>query len=59
MCRRPFKDESVNVGGWIAMNLDAEVWHEAEMVWGKKVRIEGRIKWTNPPSMISTNSING
>jgi hypothetical protein len=29
------------------------------MVWGKKVRIEGRIKWMNPPSMISTNSING
>gem|GEM_PF-5479834 len=41
------------------MNLDAEVWHEAKMVWGKKVRIEGRIKWMNPPSMISTNSING
>ena len=59
MCRRSFKDESVNVGGWIAMNLDEEVWHEAEMVWGKKVSIEGRIKWMNPPSMISINSING
>jgi hypothetical protein len=54
-----FQGRIGEVGGWIAMNLDAEVWHEAEMVWGKKVRIEGRIKWTNPPSMISTNSING
>jgi hypothetical protein len=39
-CRRSFKDESVDVKAWIVANLDAEVWPDAEMVWGKRVKLE-------------------
>lgn len=36
-CRRLFRDKSVDVKAWMAANLDAEVWPEAEMVWGRRV----------------------
>lgn len=36
-CRRSFRDETVDVKAWMAANLDAEVWPEAEMVWGRRV----------------------
>ena len=39
-CRRSFRDETVDVKAWMAANLDAEVWPEAEMVWGKRVKLE-------------------
>lgn len=42
-CRRSFKDESVkDVGGWIVANLDAEVRPGYEMVWGRRMRWEGK-----------------
>jgi hypothetical protein len=42
-CRRAFRDESVkDVPGWMAANLDAEARPDAEMVWGRRVKREGR-----------------
>lgn len=35
-CRRSYWDETVDVKAWMAANLDAEVWPNAEIVWGKK-----------------------
>ena len=41
-CRRSFPDESVeDVPGWMAMNLDEVVRPDAEMVWGKRLNLEG------------------
>jgi hypothetical protein len=38
-CRRSFKDESVkDMAGWMAINLDAEVRPDAEMIWGKRAK---------------------
>lgn len=43
-CRRTFVDDSVNnVGGWIRENIDAELWPNAEIVWGKRVKWEPRV----------------
>jgi hypothetical protein len=42
-CRRSYRDSVDDVGGWMAANLDAEVWPGYEMMWGKKVRLEGKI----------------
>jgi hypothetical protein len=43
-CRRSFVDHSVNdVGGWIRENIDAELWPNAEIVWGKRVKWEPRV----------------
>ncbi len=43
-CRRTFVDDSVNgVGGWIRENIDAELWPNAEIVWGKRVKLEPRV----------------
>jgi hypothetical protein len=40
-CRRSFKDDSVkDVGGWIMVNLDAEVQPAFMMVWGRRVKLE-------------------
>jgi hypothetical protein len=37
-------DHSVNdVGGWIRENIDAELWPNAEIVWGKRVKWEPRV----------------
>jgi hypothetical protein len=36
-CRRSYRDETVDVKAWMAANLDAEVWPEAEMVRGRRV----------------------
>ena len=42
-CRRSFVDYSVNdVGGWIMANIDAELWPEAKMVWGKRLKLEAK-----------------
>lgn len=41
-CRRSFRDETVDVKAWIMANLDAEVWPEAEMVWGRRVKWEAK-----------------
>jgi len=38
-CLRVFRDETVDVKEWMAVNLDAERWPEYEMVWGKRVAI--------------------
>jgi hypothetical protein len=37
-CRRSYRDSVDDVGGWMAANLDAEVWPGFEMVWGKRVK---------------------
>lgn len=37
-CLRVFRDETVDVKEWMAVNLDAERWPEYEMVWGRRVR---------------------
>jgi hypothetical protein len=43
-CRRTFVNDSVNdVGGWIRENIDAELWPNAEIVWGKRVKWEPRV----------------
>jgi hypothetical protein len=39
-CRRSFKDETVDLQAWIVANLDEVVWPDAEMVWGKRVKLE-------------------
>lgn len=36
-CHLSFRDESVDVNEWMAVNLDAEVWPEAELVWGRRI----------------------
>ena len=42
-CRRTFVDDSVNdVGGWIRENIDAELWPNAEIVWGKRVKLDAK-----------------
>lgn len=38
-CRRLFRDETVDVKGWMAANLDGDVQPGFEMVWGKRVAI--------------------
>jgi hypothetical protein len=36
-CRRLFEDRSVgDVGKWVVKNLEAEVWPDSDMVWGRK-----------------------
>ena len=41
-CCRSFTDESVkDVGAWIVKNLDVEVRPDAEMIWGKRVKLKG------------------
>lgn len=41
-CRRSFRDESVrDVPGWMAVNLYEAFRPDAEMVCGKRVRLEG------------------
>jgi hypothetical protein len=42
-CRRSYRDSVDDVGGWMTANLDTEVWPVYEMIWGKKVRLEGKI----------------
>jgi hypothetical protein len=40
-CRRTFVDDSVNdVGGWIRENIDAELWPNAKIVWGKRLKLD-------------------
>jgi hypothetical protein len=39
-CRRSFRDETVDVKEWIVANLNAEVWPDAEMVWGKRLKLD-------------------
>jgi len=42
-CRRTLMDESIKgVAGWMAVNLDAEVWPGFEMRWGFRVKREAR-----------------
>ena len=42
-CWRSFNDESVkDVGAWIVRNLDVEVRPDAEMIWGRRVRLESK-----------------
>lgn len=36
-CRRSFRDETVDVKAWMAVNLDEVVRPDAEMVWGRRV----------------------
>ena len=36
-CLRTFRDEAVDVKAWMAANLDAEVWPEDELIWGRRV----------------------
>jgi hypothetical protein len=42
MCRRSFRDETVDAKAWIVANLDAEVWPGFEMVWGKRLKLEAK-----------------
>jgi hypothetical protein len=43
-CRRSFVDESVkDVPAWIVANLDAEVRPDAEMMWGKRLKLVGKV----------------
>ena len=39
-CDRLFQDSVGDVSGWMAMNLDENVRPDAEMVWGKRVKLE-------------------
>lgn len=40
-CRRSFMDDSIkDVSGWMAANLDSEVWPDAEIVWGRRLNPE-------------------
>ena len=42
-CRRSFRDESEkDVGAWTIANLDEVVRPDAEMVWGKRVKLEAK-----------------
>ena len=42
-CRRWYRDDSMtDVGGWIRENLDVEVQPDAEMVWGKRLKLEAK-----------------
>lgn len=42
-CRRLFEDESItDVPGWIAANLDVEVWPRYQMMWDRRARWEGK-----------------
>lgn len=36
-CRRSFRDSVEDEGGWMAVNLDAEVWPSDELIWGRRV----------------------
>jgi len=39
-CRRSFRDDSIkDVPGWVALNLEAEVWPDCEMVWDRRVKL--------------------
>jgi len=39
-CRRTFRDDSIkDVPGWVALNLEAEVWPDCEMVWDRRVKL--------------------
>ncbi len=37
MCRRSFRDESVDVKAWMAANLEEEVRPSDELIWGRRV----------------------
>ena len=39
-CRRSFRDSVEDVAGWIVANLDEDVRPDAEMVWGKRLKLE-------------------
>lgn len=42
-CRRSFVDDSISdVPAWIDGNLDAEVRPDAEMIWGRRVKLEAK-----------------
>jgi hypothetical protein len=42
-----FRDETVDVKAWIAVNLDEGVGPDAEMVWGKRVKFEQQPRTTD------------
>lgn len=42
-CRRSFVEDSItDVRAWIVASLDAEVRPDAETVWGRRMKVEGK-----------------
>lgn len=46
-CRRSYRDETVDVKAWMAVSLDAEVRPDAELVCGKRVKLETQPRTTD------------
>ena len=57
-CLRTFKDDAVgDVRAWIVEDLDDEVRPDAEMVWGKSVKIESQPSTTDLRTMSRRKSL--